>query len=95
VLVKEVPAKGLWSWQLVVSGQRLVVSETRPERGFVFWPLITDHWPLSSEGLLQLGVFGLGLFQDGDFGVGVFPEGKEIFVGGEGADAGGIGIGSL
>jgi hypothetical protein len=32
------------------------------------------------------------LFQDRDVGVGVFPEGEEIFVGGKGADAGGIGI---
>src|SRR5580700_1552 len=44
---------------------------------------------------LQLRVFRLGLFQDRDVGVGVFPESEEIFVGGEGANAGGIGIGTL
>jgi hypothetical protein len=31
----------------------------------------------------------------GDAGVGIFPESKEIFVGGECPDAGGIGVGSL
>ena len=36
-----------------------------------------------------------GLLEDGDVGVGVFPEREEIFVGGEGTDAVGIGIGSL
>jgi hypothetical protein len=45
--------------------------------------------------LLQLRVLGLRFFQDGDVGVGVFPEGEEIFVGGEGSDAGGVGIRSL
>src|ERR1022692_2986859 len=45
--------------------------------------------------LLQLRVLCLGFFQDGDVGVGVFPEGEKIFVGGEGADASGIGIRSV
>jgi hypothetical protein len=45
--------------------------------------------------LLQPGVLGIGLFQNGDVGVGVFPESEEIFVGGEGTDACGVGIGSL
>jgi|ERR1035437_3730469 hypothetical protein len=45
--------------------------------------------------LLQLRVLGFGFFQDGDVGVGVFPEGEEIFVGGEGASAGEVGIRSL
>jgi hypothetical protein len=45
--------------------------------------------------LLQLRVLRLGFFQDGNVGVGVFPEGEEIFAGGEGADAGGIGSRSL
>ena len=40
-------------------------------------------------------VFSLCFFQDGDIGIGVFPEGEEIFVGGERAHAGGIGVGSL
>jgi hypothetical protein len=43
--------------------------------------------------LLQLGVLGFGLLEDGDVGVGIFPEGEEVFVGREGADAGGVGIG--
>jgi hypothetical protein len=45
--------------------------------------------------LLQLRVLGLGFFQDRNVGVGVFPEGEEIFVGGEGASVGEIGIRSL
>jgi len=45
--------------------------------------------------LLQLRVLRLSLFQDWDVGVGVFPEGEEVFVGGEGPDAGGIGICAL
>jgi hypothetical protein len=36
-----------------------------------------------------------GLLQDGDVGVGVFPEREEIFVGGEGSNAGRIGIRAL
>ena len=40
-------------------------------------------------------VFSLCFFQDGDIGIGVFPEGEEVFVGGERAHAGGIGIRSL
>ena len=39
---------------------------------------------MGRNGLLQLGVLGLGFFQDGDVGVGVFPEGEKIFVGGAG-----------
>src|SRR5208282_4374294 len=45
--------------------------------------------------LLQLRALRFGLLQDGDVGVGVFPKGEEILVGGERADAGGIGIRSL
>jgi hypothetical protein len=45
--------------------------------------------------LLQPCVLGIGLLQDREVGVGVFPESEEIFVGGESADAGGVGIGSL
>src|ERR1700722_1973307 len=45
--------------------------------------------------LLQLGVFGFGFLEDRDVGVGVFPEREKIFVGGERADAGGIGIRAL
>jgi hypothetical protein len=45
--------------------------------------------------LLQLRVLRFGLFQDWYVGIGVFPEGEETFVGGEGPDAGGVGIGSL
>src|SRR5271170_4293729 len=45
--------------------------------------------------LLQLRILRLGLLQDGNVRVGVFPEGEEIFVGGEGPDAGGGGIRSL
>ncbi len=44
---------------------------------------------------MQLCVFGFGLLQDGDVGVGVFPEREEIFVGGKGSDASGIGIRAL
>jgi hypothetical protein len=44
---------------------------------------------------LQLGVLRFGFLQDGNFGVGIFPQREEIFVGGECADAGGIGIRSL
>ena len=43
--------------------------------------------------LLEFGGFGFGLLQREESGVGVFPEGEEIFVGGEGADAGGVAIG--
>jgi hypothetical protein len=43
--------------------------------------------------LFQFRVLRFGLLQDGDVGVGVFPEGEEVFVGGEGADAGGVGSG--
>ena len=42
--------------------------------------------------LLQFCVFRLSLFQDGDVRVGVFPEGKEVFVRGKGANAGGVAI---
>ena len=42
--------------------------------------------------LLQLRVHSLGFFQDGKIGIGIFPERKEIFVGGEGASAGEVGI---
>jgi len=42
--------------------------------------------------LLQLRVLGFGLLVNRDVGVGVFPEGEEVFVGGEGADTGGVGI---
>ena len=45
--------------------------------------------------LLQLRVLRLGFLQDGDVGVGVFPESEEVFVGGESAYAGSIGIGAL
>ena len=45
--------------------------------------------------LLQLRVLRLSFFEDGDVGIGVFPEGEEVFVGGERADAGGIGISAL
>ncbi len=43
--------------------------------------------------LLQLRVLGFGLLVNGDVRVGVFPKGEEVFVGGEGADAGGVAIG--
>ena len=45
--------------------------------------------------LLQFCVFGFGFFEDWDVGVGVFPEGQKVFVGGEGADAGSVGIGAF
>ena len=45
--------------------------------------------------LLQLGVFGFGRDQDGDVRIGVFPQREKIFVSGERADAGGVGIGAL
>ena len=44
---------------------------------------------------LQLRVLGFGFFQNGNVGIGVFPEGEEVFVGGEGATAGEVGIRSL
>jgi hypothetical protein len=44
-------------------------------------------------GLLQFGALRPGFFQDGNLRVGVFPESKEVFVGGECADAGGVAIG--
>src|SRR3984885_13832494 len=44
---------------------------------------------------LQYGVLRPGFFQDGDVGVGILPEGEKILVGGERADAGGVGICSL
>jgi hypothetical protein len=44
---------------------------------------------------MQLRVLRFGIFQDGDVGVGFFPEREEILLGGERADAGGVGIGSL
>ena len=47
------------------------------------------------EGSLQLCVLVPGLFEDGNVGVGVFPQREEIFVGGESADAGGVGIRAL
>ena len=51
-----------------------------------------NHCSLES---LQLPELCLGFLQYGDIGVGVFPERKEIFVGGECPDAGGIGIAPL
>src|SRR5271154_2911203 len=48
-----------------------------------------------ADRLLQLGVLCLGLFQDGDVRIGIFPEREEIFVGSEGAEAGGVGIRAL
>ncbi|HXY48359.1 MAG TPA: hypothetical protein VEI01_02830 [Terriglobales bacterium] len=38
---------------------------------------------------------GFGFFQDRNVGIGVFPEGKEVFVGGESADAGSVGVCTL
>ena len=49
----------------------------------------------SKDRLLQLRVLGFGLLQDRNIRVSIFPEGEEIFVGGEGTDAGGIGIRAL
>ena len=49
---------------------------------------------LLKQRLLEFGEFGFGGEEEGDFGVGVFPKGEEIFVGGEGADASGVGIGA-
>src|ERR1039458_7392872 len=48
-----------------------------------------------SRELLQLRVLCLGLLVDGNVGIGVFPERKEVLVGGERPDAGGIGIRTL
>jgi hypothetical protein len=45
--------------------------------------------------LLQLQVLRLGFFQDWDVGVYVFPEREKIFVGGKGANPGGVCISSL
>jgi len=45
--------------------------------------------------LFQLGVLRFCGDEDGDVGIGVFPQREEIFVGGECANAGGIGISSL
>ena len=50
---------------------------------------------VGAQGLFQVCVLRLGFLQDGDVGVGVFPESEEIFVGGECAGAGGIGVRSL
>src|SRR5208282_364062 len=44
---------------------------------------------------LQPRILGLGFFQDGDVGVGIFPEREKIFVGGERAHAGGVGLCTL
>ena len=44
---------------------------------------------------LQRRILGFCLFQDGDVGIGIFPEGQKVFVGGERAYAGGIGIRAL
>jgi hypothetical protein len=49
----------------------------------------------SSECSHAARVLRFGIFQDGDVGVGVSPEREEILLGGERADAGGVGIGSL
>ena len=61
-----------------------------PDFGSVGYAEVPYREPLRA--LLQLRVLRLGLHQDGDVGVGVFPEREEIFVGGEGAGAGGVGI---
>lgn len=42
--------------------------------------------------LLQSCILGFGLFQNRDIGVGVLPECEEFFIGGEGADAGGVAL---
>jgi hypothetical protein len=55
-------------------------------------PLVPERDTRRSLSLLQLGVLGLRLLQDRAIGLGVFPECEEILAGGEGADAGGIGI---
>jgi hypothetical protein len=44
---------------------------------------------------MEFGVLRFGFFQDWDVGVGGIPEGEEIFVGGESASVGLIGICSL
>ena len=53
------------------------------------------HSYVNARVSLQFCVLSFRLFQDGDVGVGVFPEREEIFVGGEGASAGKVGIRSL
>ena len=40
----------------------------------------------------NFALLGFGLFVDGDVGVGVFPEREEVFVGGESAHAGCVGV---
>ncbi len=44
---------------------------------------------------MEFGGFGLGLVECGEGGVGVLPQLKEVFVGGEGAGAGEVGVGAL
>ena len=49
----------------------------------------------SVEDSLQLRILSFGLLVDRDIRIGIFPERKEIFVGGERPDAGGVGICAL
>ena len=65
-----------------VSNQRTTVTGTQP---------MTPDFAR----LLQLRILRFRLFQDRNVGIGVFPEREEIFVGGKGPDAGGVGIRSL
>src|SRR5271155_1026595 len=76
------PRDALWSAGMFLSAVRAV-----------FGSLCSQGEILRA--LLQLRVLCLGLLQDGDVGVGVFPERKEIFVGGERPDAGGISVRAL
>jgi hypothetical protein len=55
--------------------------------------LVRDTYPLRAA-LLQLRVLRFGSDEDGNVGIGVFPEREEIFVGGEAANAGGVGVGA-
>jgi hypothetical protein len=60
-----------------------------------WWEFTPKNSTQNKRALLQLRVFCLGLLQNGDVGVGVFPEREEVFVGGEGTDAGGIDVRAL
>lgn len=54
----------------------------------------STHESITSP-LLQLRVLRFRLFVDGNVRVGIFPEGEEVFIRGEGMDAGGVGVSAL
>src|ERR1700684_3815249 len=72
----------------------LVIPAYLQPRPHNWWKSTPTNPTQTKRALLQLRVLRFGLLQDGDVGVGVFPEGEEVFVGCEGANARGVGIGS-